>query len=481
MTSPAIVWFRNDLRVSDHPALHAAASERRPVVPVYVLDDDAPGSWRMGGASRWWLHHSLAALAGELAARGGSLVLRRGDAVEAISGLVRETNAGAVYWNRHVEPHWQTAERQLTGKLERSGVEARDFPASLLFQPGSIVSRKGAPLRVFTPFWKTCLASPPPAAPVAAPERLHGSNPPPETDALDAWALRPSKPDWAVGLRETWRPGEPNAVARLQAFLEEDVPNYGRLRDRPEPVATSMLSPFLHFGEISPRQVWHATRMEMDANPGSYGGGEAFLRELGWRDFCAHLLARTPAMADEPMQPRFEHFPWADNPEGLTAWQRGRTGYPIVDAGMRQLWHTGWMHNRVRMIAASFLVKDLLLPWQLGEAWFWDTLVDADMANNAGGWQWVAGCGADAAPYFRVFNPVLQGEKFDPQGDYVRRWVPELADMPERWIHRPWEAPPLESAAAGVRLGTTYPPPIVDHRSARDRALAAFEEVKDRR
>ncbi len=239
-----------------------------------------------------------------------------------------------------------------------------------------------------------------------------------------------------------------------------------------------MLSPHLHFGEISPRQAWHATRMEMDANPACYGGGQAFLRELGWRDFCAHLLARTPTLTDEPLRAQFGAFPWADNPQALAAWQRGRTGYPIVDAGMRQLWHTGWMHNRVRMIAASFLVKDLLLSWRSGEAWFWDTLVDADMGNNAGGWQWVAGCGADAAPYFRVFNPVLQGEKFDPRGDYVRRWVPELSDLTERWIHRPWEAPPLELEAAGIRLGATYPPPIVDHRSARLRALAAFEKIK---
>ena len=481
MTSATIVWLRNDLRVSDHPALHAAALDQRPVIPVYVLDDHTPGEWRMGGASRWWLHHSLQCLAGDLAARGTPLVLRRGEAVEVISELIRETGAGAVYWNCHVEPHWQTAERRLKSDLEGRGVEVRDFPASLLFQPGAIVSRKGAPLRVFTPFWKTCLASRPPANPLPAPKRLVGLSSPPRADALDAWGVCPSKPDWAGGLRETWRPGEANALARLQAFLEDDVSEYGKLRDRPEPSATSMLSPYLHFGEISPRQIWHATRMEMDAHPASYTGGEAFLREVGWRDFCAHLLARTPSMADAPMQARFERFPWAEDPDGLAAWRQGRTGYPIVDAGMRQLWHTGWMHNRVRMIAASFLVKDLLLPWQQGEAWFWDTLVDADMANNAGGWQWVAGCGADAAPYFRVFNPILQGEKFDPGGNYVRRWVPELADLSDRWIHRPWDASPPELEAAGIRLGSTYPLPIVDHRSARNRALAAFKSIKDRR
>lgn len=432
----------------------------------------------MGGASRWWLHHSLEALSDSLAQRGVRLILRRGDAADMILELVGDTNAGAVYWNRHVEPHWRAAERKLMADFKRGGVKTREFSASLLFQPDAIVSRKGEPFRVFTPFWKTCLASEPPAAPLPTPNRLEGLNLPPGTDPLDSWALRPFKPDWAGGLRETWRPGEAHGLKRLGRFLEDGLSDYEKLRNRPEPAATSMLSPYLHFGEISPCQVWHAARMETDSSPGSHRGGEAFLRELGWRDFCAHLLARTPTLADEPMQPRFKRFPWADNPEALAAWQRGRTGYPIVDAGMRQLWRTGWMHNRARMIAASFLVKDLLLPWQWGEAWFWDTLVDADMANNAGGWQWVAGCGADAAPYFRVFNPVLQGEKFDPDGAYVRRWVPELAGLPNRWIHRPWEAPPLELEAAGIRLGSTYPPPMVDHRSARNRALAAFEAVK---
>jgi len=478
MTSAAIVWFRDDLRLSDHPALLMAASEGRPIIPVYVLDDESPGEWRMGGASRWWLHHSLEALADALQKLGAPFVLHRGDAVGALSALAAETDAGAVYWNRHVEPHWQKTERRLKTELERKGITTQDFPPDLLFQPDAITSRKGEPLRVFTPFWKACLASPPPAAPLPAPDRLAGLSPPPRSDRLAAWELLPSKPDWAGGLRETWRPGEPHGLKRLHEFIGDGVSHYKNLRDRPEPAATSMLSPHLHFGEISPRQVWHAVRMEMDANPGTYRGGEAFLRELGWRDFCAHLLARTPTLADEPMQKRFSAFPWADSPEALTAWQRGRTGYPIVDAGMRQLWHTGWMHNRVRMIAASFLVKDLLLPWQRGEAWFWDTLVDADMGNNAGGWQWVTGCGADAAPYFRVFNPVLQGEKFDPGGSYVRRWVPELSKLPDRWIQRPWEAPPLELEAASVRLGSTYPAPIVDHRSARIRALAAFEKVK---
>jgi deoxyribodipyrimidine photo-lyase len=474
---PVIVWFRNDLRVSDHPALSAAAAEGRPIVPVHVLDDVAPGAWRMGGASRWWLHGSLESLGAALAERGVSLVLRRGEAAGIILDLAREVDAGAIYWNRHVEPHWQEAEGALKREMRRHGGETREFPASLLFQPEAILSRKGEPLRVFTPFWKTCLAAGPPPAPLPAPRTLNGIDPPPAGDNLDDWRLLPTRPDWAGGLRETWRPGEAHGLERLRTFVDEGMASYGRLRNRPEPTATSMLSPYLRFGEVSPRQVWHVARMHMDANPGSHGGGEAFLREVGWRDFCAHLLVRTPTLADEPMQPRFNRFPWQGSRDHLTAWQRGRTGYPIVDAGMRQLWHTGWMHNRVRMIVASFLVKDLLLPWQWGEAWFWDTLVDADMANNAGGWQWVAGCGADAAPYFRVFNPVLQGEKFDPDGAYARRWVPELAELPDRWIHKPWEAPPLDLEAAGVRLGGAYPLPLVEHKSARLRALAAFQKI----
>lgn len=476
--SPAIVWFQNDLRMADHPALHAAAAEGWPLLAVFVLDDETPGRWRMGDASRWWLHHSLQSLGAALAERGVALVLRRGPSVAAILDLVRETNAGAVFWNRHVEPHWQRSQRELREQLRRFGVETREGSASLLFQPGAILSRKGEPLRVFTPFWKTCLAARPPAAPLPPPDRLNGFNPAPRSDALDDWRLRPSRPDWAGGLRDTWRPGEPHGLERLATFVEDHCSAYGKLRDRPEPAATSLLSPHLHFGEISPRAVWHMTRMEVDARPGATNGGEAFLRELGWRDFCAHLLARTPALPDEPLQARFNRFPWARDRDALAAWQRGRTGYPMVDAGMRQLWRTGWMHNRARMIAASFLVKDLLLPWQWGEAWFWDTLVDADLANNAGGWQWVAGCGADAAPYFRVFNPVLQGEKFDPDGAYVRRWVPELKALPRRWIHRPWEAPPLELESLGIRLGSTYPLPMVDHRAARVRALAAFETTQ---
>jgi deoxyribodipyrimidine photo-lyase len=478
---PTIVWLRQDLRLADNPALYAAADSGAPLVPVYVHDDLTPGNLRIGGASRWWLHHSLTALREALAERSVSLILRKGRSPATIVDLALEIGAGAVYWNRHYEPHWLAAEREVCERLSAAGVEHHHFPGSLLFEPGSIVGSQGLPLKVFTPFWRHCLAAGAPARPLPSPPSLNDLQSTLRSDSLDSWALLPTNPDWAGGLRDSWRPGERAGIARLEAFLDANVGDYTKSRDRPEPGTTSRLSPHLHFGEISPRQVWHAVRHRIDAAPELASGCEAFLRELGWREFCIHGLVRAPAMAEEPMQAYFKRFPWADDRDALLAWQVGRTGYPIVDAGMRQLWQTGWMHNRVRMIAASFLVKDLLLPWQWGEEWFWDTLVDADMASNASGWQWVAGCGSDAAPYFRVFNPVLQGEKFDSAGSYVRRWIPELQHLPNRWIHRPWDAPLLELNAAGICLGETYPKPMVDHGAARNRALAAFESVKARR
>ncbi len=480
---PAVVWLRQDLRLSDQPAFAAAMAQDpyQPVVPIFVLDDETPGPWIMGGASRWWLHHSLQALERAIRDRGGSLVLRRGVAIDEILDVATACEARAVFWTRHHEPFWRRAEAALETRANAAGIAAHACSASLLFEPGEITSKSGAPLKVFTPFWKACLALAASrnglGAPCPAPMRIPAPDGEVRSDDLDAWALLPRKPNWASGLRETWTPGEEGARLRLEAFLDHDVERYRDLRNRPEPAATSRLSPHLHFGEVSPRQVWHATRHWSLADPQLDLGAEAFLREIGWREFMAHTLVLAPAMADEPLQARFAAFPWRDDPEGLSAWQRGLTGYPIVDAGMRELWHTGWMHNRVRMITASFLVKHLLQPWQAGETWFWDTLVDADLASNAGGWQWVAGCGTDAAPYFRVFNPVLQGEKFDPDGAYVRRWVPQLSQLPSRWIHQPWQAPGLDLEAAGVRFGTTYPRPIVDHAFARARALKAFEMV----
>jgi deoxyribodipyrimidine photo-lyase len=469
--APIVVWFRNDLRLDDNPALDAAARAGAPLVALYVLDDDSAGDWRMGAASRWWLHHSLEALAADLAKLGVSLTLRRGRAEFALEGLIAETGARAVYWNRLYEPWAMRRDGELKARLRASGLTVESFNGSLLFEPTHLRNKAGDPFKVFSPFWRACLATCGPSAPLAAPRKLVAA-PAPSSDALADLRLLPTKPDWAGGLRETWRVGEKSARLRLAGFLKNTVGDYKVARDFMAQEGVSHLSPHLHFGEISPRRVWAETM-------GAVGDvGLPFLRELGWREFCHHLLVASPHMPELPLDQRFADFPWVKNAKAFDAWTKGRTGYPLVDAAMRELWLTGYMHNRARMVAASFLVKHLLLPWQDGERWFWDTLVDADLANNSGGWQWVAGCGADAAPYFRVFNPVLQGEKFDPEGDYVRRYVPELAKLPARWIHRPHEAPEEALAAAGVRLGKTYPRPIVDHAAARARALAAFEELR---
>ena len=466
---PVILWYRQDLRVADHPALTAAVESGAPVLPLFVLDDATPGGWRPGGASRWWLAGSLAALDGELRARGSRLILRRGRAVDALGALVAETGAGGIVFTRRYEPAHAAEERALAEAWEARGLACRRFGGGLLFEPEAVRTKAGDPFRVFTPFYRACLAAAAPRAPLAAPARIPAPVAWPDSERLEDWRLRPTAPDWAQGLRARWRPGGAGAKARLEAFLDERLAGYAHDRDRPDRDGTSSLSAHLHFGEISPRQVWHGVRHLADAGRGEDGGGEAFLRELVWREFSTHLLAHWPDIAEQPFDPKFAAFAWREDAAALEAWQRGETGYPMVDAGMRQLWRTGWMHNRVRMVVASFLTKHLLIPWQAGARWFWDTLVDADLANNSASWQWVAGCGADAAPYFRVFNPVLQGRKFDPQGAYVRHWVPELRALPDQAVHAPWQA------GASV---PGYPAPIVDHAAARRRALAAFDQIR---
>lgn len=475
---PLIVWLREDLRIADNPALAAAAATGAPVLPVYVLDDATPGRWRMGGAARWWLHGSLATLGQTLRQLGAPLILRQGPAAECIMRLIAETDAAAVYANTHPEPYWLGAESTLQRLLAAAGVTVHYFAAATLFSPGSVRSRRGQPLQVFTPFWRACRSTAAPAPLQPAPVRLRPPASLPASDDLATWSLRPTSPDWAAGLRAAWQPGEATAQQQLVHFLDQDLATYALSRDRPEPAATSCLSPRLHFGELSPRQVWHATLSRAAAAPALATPAEAFLRQLIWREYFAHTLHHSPQLPDAPLQPKFTAFPWREDAAVLRCWQRGETGYPIVDAGMRQLRATGWMHNRVRMITASFLVKHLLQPWQSGEAWFWDNLVDADLANNAGGWQWVAGCGGDAAPYFRIFNPTLQGERFDAEGAYVRRWLPELSRLPDRWLHQPWEAPPLELAAAGIRPGIDYPNRLIEHSFARTRAIEAFAQTK---
>ncbi len=473
--SPALIWFRNDLRLSDNPALRAAAASERPLIAVYVLDDENAGDWKMGGASRWWLHHSLASLGESLQERGGTLVLKRGKADEIIPKLAKDTGAAAVYWNRAYEPWAIVRDKAIKSALSDNDIEARSVNGSLIVEPWQIATKQGNPYKVFTPFWKSIKAGHTPAEPVGVPDTLTFAKAP-EGDGLDDWALLPKKPDWAGGLRDSWTPGEAAAHGRLGAFIKSGLADYDSARDKPAISGTSGLSPHLHFGEISPRQVWHAVKNSKD---GAGADADSYLSEIAWREFSYNLLYHFPHFPEDNFQARFDHFDWTGTDAEFEAWTRGQTGYPIVDAGMRQLWQTGWMHNRVRMIVASFLVKDLFIHWRRGEDWFWDTLVDADLASNSAGWQWVAGSGADAAPYFRIFNPVSQGEKFDPNGDYVRNYVPELANLPKRAIHAPWTADRATLAQAGVVLGKDYPMPIVDHAEARKKALAAFEKIKD--
>jgi deoxyribodipyrimidine photo-lyase len=478
---PVILWFQQDLRVQYQPALSAAVASGRPVVPVYILDQQGSGRWAPGGASRWWLHNSLASLCSSLEKLGSGLVLRRGPASRVLATLIAETGAESIFVTRRYESYAAGLECALAADFKKDGIEFRRFGGSLIFEPEALATKDGLPYKVFTPFYKACLARLPAASPAKAPSSIAALPQLPKSDRLADWALLPTSPDWAGGLRTTWAPGEQGAGARLDTFLTNAMTDYERCRDRPDKRGTSQISPHLHFGEISSRLCWQKIRfaLEMNDHRGE-SGGIAFLRELIWREFSYHLLHHWPNLPEAPFRAGFKDFPWEENAANLQAWQEGRTGYPMVDAGMRQLWFTGWMHNRVRMVVASFLVKHLLIPWQAGAAWFWDTLVDADLANNSASWQWVAGCGADAAPYFRIFNPVIQGQKFDPDGAYVRQWVPELGAVPTPFIHQPWTAPPHVLADAGVVLGKEYPGPIVDHATARRRALDAFQQMKQR-
>jgi deoxyribodipyrimidine photo-lyase len=471
-----IVWFRDDLRLADHPALTAAVATGAPVVCLYVLDENA-GIRPLGAASRWWLAQSLRALDADLRKAGGSLVLRKGTAATIVARIARDIGASAVFWSKVHRATEAASAGQLAKALKDAGIAAHEMPGDLLAEPSRIRGSSGGGMRVFTPFWKRVLALGDPPKPLPAPKQL-SRGPSIASDELADWKLEPTTPDWAGGLRQSWRPGEAGAFARLKEFLDEKALGYGLSRDRPDRDATSHLSPHLRFGEISPRQIWYAARFAAARNGKIAGDVDKFLSELGWREFCRHLLFDHPKLHAENLQRAFDAFPWVRDDAALRAWQQGRTGYPIVDAGMRELWHTGVMHNRVRMIVASFLVKHLLIDWRDGEAWFWDTLVDADPGSNPANWQWVAGSGADAAPYFRIFNPILQGEKFDAQGDYVRRWMGEIAKLPNTLIHKPWTASPLDLASAGVTLGQTYPQPIVDHKAARERALAAYARTK---
>ena len=480
MRTPAqvtLVWLRQDLRLADHPALAAAQQRGGVVLPIFIHAPEEAAPWSPGGASRWWLHQSLAALDASLREIGSKLIIRRGPTLATLQALIQETGATAVFWNRCYEPAGTTRDTRIKSILRDAGLTVESFNGALLHEPWTIQNQSGKPFQVFTPFWKNCLTKTDPADPLPRPRKLKTPERWPQSVLLEALQLEP-KLKWAEGMRAVWQPGEAGATVQLEKFLASAFSEYTENRNRPDLQGTSRLSPHLHFGEISPRQIWHGLRRHGEAKGLATWRSSQFLTELGWREFAYHLLHHFPNTPTEPLRENFKSFPWRKDAEFLKAWQLGQTGYPIVDAGMRELWTTGWMHNRVRMIVASFLVKDLLLSWREGAAWFWDTLVDADLAQNTLGWQWTAGCGADAAPYFRVFNPVSQGEKFDPRGDYVRRWCPELARLPDDWLQQPHKAPPEILARAGVELGRTYPEPIVNHTIAREVALEAFAKLK---
>jgi len=466
-----LVWFRRDLRIADNPALAEAIARNGPVIPVYVHSPEEEGTSAPGAASRWWLHHALESLDQQLRQLGLRLILRTADsATAALHELAGETRATAVFWNRRYEPDIIARDTVLKRTLSGAGLSARSFAAAVLFEPWQIMTGAGTPYRVFTPFWKSLSSGMDGIQPVPAPTCTDAKAPQewPDSAPLNELGLLPTIA-WDGGLQEAWTPTLIGADAALNGFLADGIDGYNERRDFPWDTGTSALSPFLHFGQLSPAQCLAAARCR--ANP------EPWIRQLAWRDFASSILYHNPNTVAHPLNPKFADMPWHSDPQALRAWQRGLTGFPIVDAGMRQLWQTGWMHNRVRMLVGSFLTKDLMLDWRHGAAWFHDTLVDADLANNLMGWQWVAGCGADAAPFFRIFNPTTQGKKFDGDGHYVRRWLPELAKLPNRWIHQPWSAPVEILRQADVTLGLTYPHPIVDHATARKAALDAYREL----
>ncbi|RUM05910.1 cryptochrome/photolyase family protein [Rhizobium chutanense] len=473
---PVILWFRKDLRLDDNQALKAADLSGRPIIPLYI-NEPAAHTGALGAAQAWWLHHSLEALDGSLRKRQGRLVLASGEALEVLGAIIRESGAEAVFWNRRYDPSGAAIDIRVSHELENQAIEVRSFGGQLLHEPSRLLTGSGTPYRVYTPFWRALEGAGEPEPPLEAPAKLRLAAPLPKSERLESWKLLPRKPDWAGDFGDLWTPGEQGAREKLRSFVEDRLDGYQENRDYPAKPATSMLSPHLALGEISPARIWDATRGLSKRVPTA--DIVHFRKEIAWREFSYHLLFHFPRLASDNWNARFDAFEWRNGDDDFEAWRRGLTGYPIVDAGMRQLWRHGWMHNRVRMIVASFLIKDLMIDWRRGEAWFRDTLVDADPANNAASWQWVAGSGADASPFFRIFNPVLQGQTFDPEGCYVKAHVPELRELGAKYIHRPFEAPKSMLDEAGVTLGQTYPKPIVDHANARNRALAAYKAMRD--
>jgi deoxyribodipyrimidine photo-lyase len=478
MGTRAIVWFRYDLRLRDNSALTSAVRDYEEIIPVFIWSPSEDEPWQAGGASKWWLHHSLGSLQASLKEKDNKLILRAGDAQTELKSLLEQTKAEAVFWNRSYEPQTISRDKKIKTELKGAGLLVESFPGAMLMEPWDIKTGSGDNYKVFTPFWKKLQEQYEHVKPDPIPQIIPKASCAIDTLDLEDLSLLPEI-NWDRKFYEIWTPGEKESMKLLRSFLRSQAEDYKELRDFPSVEATSGLSAPLHFGELSPRLVWHEAQKCIDNGNCTREGVFPFLRQLAWRDFSRQLLYYFPSTDLKPLRSEFEKFPWKENKEALALWQKGKTGYPIVDAGMRELWATGTMHNRVRMIVASFLVKHLLIPWQEGAKWFWDTLVDADLANNTMGWQWTAGCGADAAPYFRVFNPILQGEKFDGDGEYVKRWLPELEGLPSKWIHRPWEATSEILKNSNVELGQSYPEPIIDHGEGRDRALEAYEDFKE--
>ncbi|NBB79265.1 MAG: deoxyribodipyrimidine photo-lyase [Verrucomicrobia bacterium] len=472
--SPTILWFRKDLRLEDNKALEAAIAAGDPIIPVFIWAPQEAGDWAPGAASKWFLHQALKSLDASLQEHGGRLVLRAGDSLSELRTIFQKTGARRVVWNRRYEGPLRELDASIKKALREDGYEVESYNSSLLHEPHTVSTGGGKPYKVYTPYWRRVKDRPLPglAEPDFSKIRFPGSYP--QTTALESLNLLP-KEQWYRKFQPYWEVSEAAARKRLDNFLETSVRDYSEARDIPGETGTSGLSPYLHWGLIGPRQIMHTLLSRHDLRA---QGPQVYAKEVYWREFAYNVLYHFPHTPDAPLQEKYADFPWEPDAEALKRWQQGQTGYPIVDAGMRELYATGWMHNRVRMVVSSFLVKHLLQDWREGARWFWDTLVDADLASNTLGWQWSGGCGADAAPYFRVFNPMTQGHKFDPEGDYVRRWVPELAKLPNKYIHEPWEAPDGILQHAEVDLGETYPEPIIDHKKGRERALAALAELK---
>jgi deoxyribodipyrimidine photo-lyase len=478
LNNPIIYWYSDDLRVHDLPALNAAAATGRPILACYILDDDSPEHRRLGAASRWWLHHSLDALSRDIEKLGGTLYLARGRPEKILGDLVEKTGASHVYCSRSYEPWWLDLKKRVYTELLHLDADLLHFAGSLLWEPEQVMTRAGTPFKVFTPFWNACKAMWEPDQPARLSAVEFCSAKELSCTSLTDLGLISAVDGRADTWSEYWQPGEKAGDDRLREFIDDRLAQYGEGRDFPAANTTSMLSPHLHFGEISPNRIFHTVRQAVLSDPTVELAADKFLNEIGWREFSRHLLFHYPHIPETSFRPAFEAFPWAGSPETLKAWREGQTGYPFVDAGMRELWQTGYMHGRVRMVVASFLCKHLLIDWRVGERWFWETLVDADLANNASGWQWVAGSGADASPYFRIFNPITQGVKFDKKGEYIRRWVPELSALPDRYLSQPWMAPKSTLEESGITLGRHYPLPIVEHKPARESALAAYNHIR---